>query len=132
LESQAMDAMTALGEQELALGNADAALRAARLAVAIDHLREDAHRLIIRALNAKGRRANALKHYEELISTLRRELDVGPDADTAELAVELRRSQSKTARTQTFSATTRTHRVNAKNKPNMDWHAPCRLPKWHG
>ena len=131
LESLAMDAMTGLGEQELALGNADEALRAARLAVAIDRLREDAHRVIIRALHAKGRRANALSHFEELISTLRRELDVGPDADTVELAEELRRPLAKTARTRPSLATTWPHRVDAKNRPNVDWHASCRLPKWH-
>jgi DNA-binding SARP family transcriptional activator len=44
------------------------ALRAANRAIAVNSLRGDAHRLVIRALAASGRRVDALKHYEHLVA----------------------------------------------------------------
>src|SRR5262249_6603721 len=83
------------GECELRSRNAEQrALRAANRAIAVNSLREDAHRLAIRALAASGRRADALKHYERLAALLKRELGVEPDAATLALAVELRGQQS--------------------------------------
>ena len=38
-------------------------------------MREDAHRLIVQALAATGRKAEALKHYEDLAALLKRELE---------------------------------------------------------
>ena len=60
--------MVKLGEQELEAGNHEHALSAANRAIAISSLREDAHRLIMRVLAAGGRRADALKHYEDFDS----------------------------------------------------------------
>jgi TolB-like protein/DNA-binding SARP family transcriptional activator len=91
LEGLALDAMVKLGEQELEAGNHEPALSAANRAIAISGLREDAHRLIMRALAAGGRRADALKHYEDLTALLKRELTVEPDPTTRSLAAELRR-----------------------------------------
>ena len=65
LESLALDAMVKLGEQELAGWQSRARAQAANRAIAISSLREDAHRLVMRALAAGGRRADALKHYED-------------------------------------------------------------------
>jgi hypothetical protein len=50
---------------------------AANKAIAINNLREDAHRLAIRALAAAGRRADALKRYEHLVALLKSELRCG-------------------------------------------------------
>jgi len=91
LEGLALDAMVKLGEQELKAGNHEPALSAANRAIAISGLREDAHRLVMRALAAGGRRADALKHYEDLKELLKRELTVEPDPDTRSLAAELRK-----------------------------------------
>jgi len=96
LEGLALDAMVKLGEQELEAGNHEPALGAANRAIAISGLREDAHRLVMRVLAANGRRADALKHYEDLAALLKRELAVEPDPTTRALAAELRKS--KTAR----------------------------------
>jgi class 3 adenylate cyclase len=93
-EGLALDAMVKLGEQELQLGHQEPALKVANRAIAISNLREDAHRLAIRALVASGRRADALKHYEQLAVLLKRELAVEPDAATASLAAELRKSHT--------------------------------------
>ena len=94
LEGLALDAMVKLGEQELEAGNHEPALSAANRAIAISGLREDAHRLVMRALAAGGRRADALKHYEDLAALLKRELAVEPDPTTRALAAELRKSQA--------------------------------------
>lgn len=90
VESLALDAMVSLGQQELDLGNHEPALEAASHAVAVNDVREDAHRLIVRALAATGRKAEALRHYEGLVALLKRELNTEPDAATKSLVAELR------------------------------------------
>jgi class 3 adenylate cyclase/DNA-binding SARP family transcriptional activator len=90
LEGSALDALVRLGEIELGAGHADQALETAHRALAINHLREDAHRLIVQALAAAGRKAEALKHYEDLVVLLKRELSTQPDAATESLVAELR------------------------------------------
>jgi TolB-like protein/DNA-binding SARP family transcriptional activator len=92
LEGLALDAMVRLGEQALELGDHGRAVGAAQRAIAVSSLREDAHRLMMRALAAGGRRADALKHYEQLAALLKLELNVEPDAATLSLAADLRKS----------------------------------------
>ena len=94
LEGLALDAMVRLGELELEAGMHDLALAAGNRAIWISNLREDAHRVVIRALAAAGRRADALKHYEDLVKQLKREFDADPDARTSALADELRKSDA--------------------------------------
>jgi TolB-like protein len=96
LEGLAVDAMIRLADLELASEATEAALQAAQRATAISNLREDAHRAVIRALAAGGRKADALKHYEDVAALLKRELDVEPDAATTALAAELRKPRSAT------------------------------------
>jgi len=93
VETLAVDAMVSLGEQELQAGNHEQALESASRAVAINGLREDAHRLILKALAATGRKAEALKRYEDLVALLKRELNTEPDAATKLLIAELRGPQ---------------------------------------
>jgi class 3 adenylate cyclase/DNA-binding SARP family transcriptional activator len=92
----ALGAMVRLGEQELAAGRAEHALKAAQRAIALNSMREDAHRLIVRTLAAAGRKAEALKHYQDLVALLKRELNAEPDAATRSLAVELRSAEPPT------------------------------------
>jgi two-component SAPR family response regulator len=93
LEGLALDALVRFAEIELALGHADKALETAYRALAINNLREDAHRMAVQALAAAGRRAEALKHYQDLVALLKRELNVEPDAATRSLVAELRSAQ---------------------------------------
>jgi len=93
LEGLALDALVRLAENELAAGNADKALETARRVLAINDLREDAHRLIVQALAAAGRKAEALRHYQDLVALLKRELTTEPDAATKSLVAELRSTQ---------------------------------------
>ena len=93
LEGSALDALVRLGEIELAAGHADKALETARRTLAINNLREDAHRLILQALAASGRKAEALKHYQDLVALLERELSTEPDAATKSLVAVLASTQ---------------------------------------
>jgi DNA-binding SARP family transcriptional activator len=52
-------------------------------------LRESAHRALMTALAALGRRADALAHYAALADRLRRDLGVPPSAQTQALAGQL-------------------------------------------
>jgi TolB-like protein/Flp pilus assembly protein TadD len=106
LEGLALDAMVRLGEQEVHAGNHEQALRVANRAIEVSRLREDAHRLIMRALAAGGRRADALRHYEDLRALLKRELDVEPDPNTRTLAAELRKSLAVSSRSVAASGAT--------------------------
>ena len=49
--------------------------------------------MMIRALAAAGRRAEGLKHYQDLVALLARELNAEPDAATKSLVAELRSAQ---------------------------------------
>jgi class 3 adenylate cyclase len=89
----ALGAMVRLGEQELAAGRGEQALKAGRRAVALNNMREDAHRLIVQSLASTGRKAEALRHYQDLVSLLKRELNTEPDAATKAVVAELRATQ---------------------------------------
>ncbi len=89
-EDLTLNAMVRLGELELAAGHPEAAAATAQRAIAENEIREDAHRVLMRALAASGRRPDALRHYDQLSALLKRELDVKPDAATTALACELR------------------------------------------
>src|SRR4029077_6609452 len=93
LQELALGALVGLGEQELAAGRAEHALKAGQRAIALNDMREDAHRLIVQALAATGRKAEALKHYQDLVALLERELNTEPDAATKSLLAELRSTQ---------------------------------------
>src|SRR4051794_23658162 len=58
-------------------------------AILADPLNEEAHRALIRAYAASGRRPQALAQYELLRQTLRRELAADPEADTRALYRQL-------------------------------------------
>ncbi|MCO6451258.1 MAG: AAA family ATPase [Caldilineales bacterium] len=58
--------------------------------IALDPLHEPAHRLLMRLLVASGNRAAALRQYDDLIRMLRAELRAEPDAETQQLAADIR------------------------------------------
>jgi class 3 adenylate cyclase/DNA-binding SARP family transcriptional activator len=90
----ALGAIVGLGDRELAAGRAAHALKAGQRAISLNNMREDAHRLIVRALAAIGRKAEALTHYQHLVALLKQELNTEPDAATRSLAAELRGTSS--------------------------------------
>ncbi|MGL4975335.1 MAG: BTAD domain-containing putative transcriptional regulator, partial [Bosea sp. (in: a-proteobacteria)] len=90
LGTMAADLLARLATHQLAEGSGDAAVEVARRLVAQDPIREDGHRLLIRALSETGRRAEALAQYKELERLLRTELSVLPDPATRALIEGLR------------------------------------------
>ena len=90
LEGLALDAMIGHARQALHSGDAASALKVAHRAIALNALREDAHRVVIEALAATGRKAEALKHYQDLVMLLKRELNTEPDTVTRSLVAGLR------------------------------------------
>jgi TolB-like protein len=95
LDGLLVNALIRLAEIELQAGNAVGALAAAERAVGADSLREDAHRLAIRALAAAGRKAEALRKFDQLAALLKAELNTAPDASTRALADEIRRPAAR-------------------------------------
>lgn len=72
-------------------GDHEAAARAARRALASDPLDERAHRALMRALNALGRRNAALDQYRACREALARQLGVEPEPATRALHEEILR-----------------------------------------
>jgi len=76
------DGLLALGECHWTAERWAKALDAYRMAVSRDPFHEEAHRRVLQCLGRLGRRAEAMRHYERLIATLRAELDAGPEVRT--------------------------------------------------
>jgi DNA-binding SARP family transcriptional activator len=99
LHHRRVRALEVLAVQELETGHADLALAAARDAVALEPLRESAHRLLIRAHLALGNRALAvtvLAHYQR---DLARDLHIEPSPELLQEVREgLGRAPQPTAR----------------------------------
>lgn len=64
----------------------------ARRVIEVDPYREEAHRILLRALAAAGDLASAAVHYRRLTALLREELGVEPSAETKQLYATLGRA----------------------------------------
>jgi adenylate cyclase len=89
-EGLAVDAVVRLAELELEAAQPAEARKYAERAIEISPFREDAHRLLMSALVDAGRKADALKHYDDFAALLARELASEPDTTTKTLAEDLR------------------------------------------
>jgi len=78
-----------LGAIALSLGEPARAVEVTRRVLADDPLHEEALRLLMRALMARGERAAALRVYHEFGRRLASELDTAPGPETAALGREL-------------------------------------------
>jgi DNA-binding SARP family transcriptional activator len=87
LDSLYLRGLETYGEAALGLGGAElaAAERAGRELAHRARYREAGHRLLMRALVARGNPAEALAAYEALRVLLREELGIGPSTPTKEL-----------------------------------------------
>ncbi len=87
--------LTALDEQLRAseeAGDAGRIALAAEQLLTIDPMREAAHRSLIRAYAALGRRSDALRQFETCRAALSRETGAAPSAETEALAARIRAS----------------------------------------
>lgn len=98
LRSLALEAMQRLVHLQREAGEPDQAQATAMRLVALDPLRETAHRDLMSLYASDGRRAEALRQYEECREILARELNVGPSAETQALAERIAKSESPTRR----------------------------------
>jgi DNA-binding SARP family transcriptional activator len=82
LSERATGAMVQQGASELGSGDAASALRRGRRAVELNAFREDAHRLVLRALAETQRTTEAIKYFQDLAAHLKQELDAEPNDET--------------------------------------------------
>lgn len=97
LRAAAGRALLECAGQALAARRPDRALAEASRMVVLEPLSEPGHRLVMQALAALGRHAEALRHYRRLQDLLRRELGVAPDAETVALVRQISASRSASA-----------------------------------
>lgn len=90
LRNTAIALLDLAGEDAEARGEWRRAARLAERAVQIDYFSEKAHRRLMRALAAAGERNRALRHYQDLVASLARDMDAEPDPETHALAERLR------------------------------------------
>jgi predicted ATPase/DNA-binding SARP family transcriptional activator len=92
LASRYFDALDRLVELHAGAGRYAEAMEFARKALAIDPLRESAHRQLIRLYAATDQASAAIRQYQELERQLRRELDAHPSDATRALIREIQRA----------------------------------------
>jgi DNA-binding SARP family transcriptional activator len=79
-----------LAELELVAGNPQDAIRPCERLLEREPYDEEAHRLLIRAYHEAGDTALAVRHYQALVTLLRRDLEEEPQPATKELYLRLR------------------------------------------
>ena len=94
LQRLALQAMTRLAGEALAAGDYPTAAGLARRQLALDRWREEAVRQLLRALAGSGRHSEALAEYENARRRLAQELDIQPQAETVQLADDIRRGNA--------------------------------------
>jgi TolB-like protein/DNA-binding SARP family transcriptional activator/Flp pilus assembly protein TadD len=90
LQERAIGALMSLLRCHLDAGNIEQGVRVAQNVLALDPLRETAHRALMRLYAQMGDRALALKQYRWCADVLNAELGVRPEAQTRRLYNELR------------------------------------------
>ncbi|MFC8095440.1 BTAD domain-containing putative transcriptional regulator [Streptomyces sp. NPDC057301] len=82
-------ALESLAQQLQVAGHYLPAVQAALTAIAVDPIRETAHRIVIEVHLAEGNVASAIKRYQDYRSFLQQELGVGPSPQMAELVRDM-------------------------------------------
>jgi TolB-like protein/cytochrome c-type biogenesis protein CcmH/NrfG len=93
LHERAIEALMSLLRCHLDAGNAEHGVRVARRVLALDPLRETAHRALMRLYADMGDRALALRQYQACCDLLNAELGVEPETQTQRLYKEIRHEQ---------------------------------------
>lgn len=94
LASMRLQLLQRLALAHVTVGEVDHAISAGRQLVALDPLREESHRLLMRLLAGAGDRSGALLQYEQCGQVLKEELGIDPDTDTRQLAEAVRSGSS--------------------------------------
>jgi DNA-binding SARP family transcriptional activator len=112
LRTRAVRLLDRLLAVRMAEGATVAAMEVALRLLAMEPLREDVHRLVMRLHVREGRRSAALRQYRTCESLLRRELDVPPEGETTELYRSIRGGAAAPATIE--RQTVRLHRLAAE------------------
>jgi DNA-binding SARP family transcriptional activator len=91
LRELAVGALGRLLAHEERAGRTERAIRTAGRLLAVDPLRESAHRTLMRLHLRQGHRALALRQYQQCVEVLQRELGIEPEAETQALYRDLLR-----------------------------------------
>ncbi len=91
LREVAQAALAKLLEHYSTAGPNERAVRVAVRLLALDPLQEPVHRTLMRLYVRQGRRGTALRHYQVMCETLRRDLGIGPEPETERLYREISR-----------------------------------------
>src|SRR5262249_39871070 len=85
-------------------GSLEGAIRTALRIAALDPLQESVHRTLMRLYVQSGRRGAALRQYQQCVSTLQREVEAEPEAETKALySAILRARQTRAPRDEVAS-----------------------------
>jgi DNA-binding SARP family transcriptional activator len=95
LHRMALRAHSQLIESQSRNGATDSAIATAHQSLRIDPLQESVHRTLMRLYMESGDLVNALQQYDVLAKTLKRELQVEPDADTRRLFQQIAQLRTK-------------------------------------
>jgi len=90
LETNVLAALDRIANEAAAGGDTERNIAIRERMLAIDPLREDTHRGLIASYAHGGRRAEAIRIYDETKALLRRELDVAPAPETEALIADVR------------------------------------------
>jgi DNA-binding SARP family transcriptional activator/tetratricopeptide (TPR) repeat protein len=97
LRAGALEGLAKLLRHQTGADSLEAATRTAVRLLAMDPLQEAVHRALMRLYVRQGRRAAALRQYQECVVTLQRELGVDPEEETRQLYRELLRGSGGAA-----------------------------------
>jgi DNA-binding SARP family transcriptional activator len=90
-------ALVTLADRARQAGNHRQLLALGRRLLVLEPWNEEAHRSVMHALAASGRRSEALRQYRQAVEALRAELGVAPDARTEALMVQIRSARTAPA-----------------------------------
>jgi len=97
LKRKFAEALTLLTESYCALDQAKSAIPYGRRLVSLDPLNESAHRQLMEVYIQAGQQSAALKQYQTLEQTLRKELNLDPQPEIRELYKKIRKGEAKPA-----------------------------------
>src|SRR5499427_9479534 len=89
LREAAVHVLTRLLQRQAKSGAPESAVQTAVRLLALDPLREETHRTLMRLYAQQGRLGDALRQYQECVSVLRAELGVEPGEETRRLYREI-------------------------------------------
>jgi DNA-binding SARP family transcriptional activator len=92
-------ALTKLADRARQAGDNRQLLALGRRLLALEPWNEEAHRGVMHALAASGRRSEALRQYRQAVEALRAELGVAPDSRTEALMLQIRSARTTPAAT---------------------------------